>query len=108
MIRKVERADITECVRVIRESFRTVADEFGFTKENAPRFTAFAMTEEWLLWQMEGEHRLMFADVEDGIICASGNRGETAETCDGYGQGTALQSDQPGHCGRKHCIAAMV
>ena len=26
------------------------------------------MTEEWLLWQMEGEHRLMFADVEDGII----------------------------------------
>ena len=68
MIRKVERADIPECVRVIRDSFRTVADEFGFTKENAPRFTAFAMTEEWLLWQMEGEHRLMFADEEDGVI----------------------------------------
>ena len=68
MIRKVERADITECVRVIRDSFRTVADEFGFTKENASRFTAFAISEEWLLWQMEGEHRLMFADEENGII----------------------------------------
>ena len=68
MIRKVERADIPECVRVIRDSFRTVADEFGFTKENAPRFTAFAISEEWLLWQLEGEHRLMFADEENGVI----------------------------------------
>ncbi|MBR5959634.1 MAG: GNAT family N-acetyltransferase [Clostridia bacterium] len=68
MIRKVEQADIPECVRVIRESFRTVADEFGFTEENAPRFTAFATTEGWLLWQMEGEHRLMFADEENGVI----------------------------------------
>ena len=56
MIRKVERADLPACVRVIRDSFRTVADEFGFTEENAPRFTAFAISEDWLRWQMDGEH----------------------------------------------------
>ena len=54
---------------MIRDSFRTVADEFGLTEENAPRFTAFATTEERLLWHMDGEHRLMFLDEEDGVIC---------------------------------------
>ncbi len=69
MIRKAERADLPECVRVIRSSFQTVADEFGFTRENAPRFTAFATTEERLIWHLDGEHRLMYLDEEDGIIC---------------------------------------
>ncbi len=69
MIRKAERADLPECVKVIRNSFQTVADEFGFTEENAPRFTAFATTEERLVWQMDGEHRLMYLDEEDGRIC---------------------------------------
>ena len=69
MIRKVEKADLPECARVIRKSFQTVADEFGFTEENAPRFTAFAMTEERLLWHMDGEHRIMYLDEEDGMPC---------------------------------------
>ena len=68
MIRKAEREDLPACVRVIRESFRTVADEFGFTEKNAPRFTAFATTEERLAWQMDGEHRLMYLDEEDGAV----------------------------------------
>ena len=68
MIRKAERADLPACADVIRKSFRTVADEFGFTEENAPRFTAFATTEERLAWQMDGEHRLMYVDEEDGGI----------------------------------------
>ena len=69
MIRKAERADLPECVRVIRNSFQTVADEFGFTVENAPRFTAFATTEERLAWQMDSEHRLMYLDEEGGTVC---------------------------------------
>ncbi len=69
MIRKAERADLPECVMVIRNSFQTVADEFGFTEENAPRFTAFATTEDRLAWQMYIEHRLMYVDEEDGRIC---------------------------------------
>ena len=69
MIRKAERADLPECVKVIRNSFQTVADEFGFTEENASRFTAFATTEERLAWHMDGEHRLMYVDEEDSRIC---------------------------------------
>lgn len=45
MIREITRDDIPVCVGIIRKSFKTVADEFGFTIDNAPRFTAFATTE---------------------------------------------------------------
>lgn len=68
MIKSIDMADIPECVNVIRESFLTVADDFGFTEENAPRFTAFATTEERLIWQMENEHRPMFAYYDDEEI----------------------------------------
>lgn len=64
MIRKVERNDIDECVSVIRNSFRTVADMLGFTEENAPRFTAFATTAERLNAQLD-EGRPMFAYTDE-------------------------------------------
>ena len=69
MIREVRREELPECVRVIRKSHQTVADEFGFTVENAPRYVAFATDENRLRWHMDGEHRLMFLDEEDGQIC---------------------------------------
>lgn len=68
MIKEIRQSDIEQCVNVIRESFRTVAEEFGFTKENAPRFTAFAITAERLNWQMDSEHRPMYAYFEDDRI----------------------------------------
>ncbi len=67
MIVRVGRDDISECVSVIQKSFGTVAEEFGFTRENAPRFTAFAVTEERLNWQLD-EGRPMFAYKKDGCI----------------------------------------
>lgn len=68
MIQRIGKENIPECVRVIRESFLTVAEEFGFTPENAPRFTAFAVTEDRLYWQFDSEHRPMFAYFKDGKI----------------------------------------
>lgn len=65
MIKEIDKSEIAECVNVIRKSFQTVADEFGFTPENAPRFTAFATTEEWLGYQLEYEHRWMAAYFDD-------------------------------------------
>ena len=69
MIREVKRDDIPVCVDIIRKSFETVADEFGFTIDNAPRFTAFATTEDRLYWQMDNEPRLMFLYEQNGVIC---------------------------------------
>ena len=69
MIREVNREDIPECVRIIRRSHQTVADEFGFTVESAPRYVAFATDENRLTWHMDGEHRRMFLNEEDGRIC---------------------------------------
>ena len=68
MIREVTKNDIAECVNVIRESFLTVANEFGFTIENASRFTAFATTEDRLNWHLFGEHRPMFVFVDNDVI----------------------------------------
>lgn len=68
MICKIKRNEISDCVEVICRSFMTVADEFGFTVENAPRFTAFATTEDRLVYQLEQEQRLMFAYYDDGRI----------------------------------------
>ncbi len=69
MIREVNRDELSACADVIRKSFQTVADEFGFTRENAPRFTAFATNEERLVRHMDVEHRLMYLDEENGQIC---------------------------------------
>ena len=69
MIREAKLEDLPCCVNLIRSSFMTVADEFGFTEENAPRFTAFAISEERLYWQMDAEHRPMFVAEEDGVLC---------------------------------------
>ena len=60
MIREIREEEIKECVEVIQKSFQTVADEFGITRENAPRYTAFATNEERLAWQMNEEHRPMY------------------------------------------------
>ncbi|MCM1049492.1 MAG: GNAT family N-acetyltransferase [Clostridiales bacterium] len=68
IIKQIHEKDIAECVNVIKESFLTVADEFGFTVDNAPRFTAFATTEDRLLYQLKNEHRLMFAYYDDSKI----------------------------------------
>ena len=68
MIREVTKNDIAECVNIIKESFLTVANEFGFTIDNASRFTAFATTEERLNWHLFGEHRPMFVFVDNDVI----------------------------------------
>lgn len=68
MIHEVEKKDLEECVDVIRKSFKTVADEFGFTQENAPRFTAFSTTLERLSWHYEQEKRPMFVYRDDNRI----------------------------------------
>ena len=68
MIKQISKENIPECVSVIRESFLTVADEFGFTPENAPRFTAFSTNAERLCWQYDNENRPMFAYFNDEKI----------------------------------------
>ncbi len=67
-IRPMKEAEIPICVDLIRRSFQTVADEFGFTKENAPRFTAFATTVERLQWQYEQKRPMFVYESEEGKI----------------------------------------
>lgn len=64
MIRAIKRCEIEECVEVIRKSFLTVAQEYGFTEENASRFTAFSTTAQRLNWQYD-EGRPMYAYFDE-------------------------------------------
>ena len=41
MIYEVDKNELQECVYVIHQSFRTVAEQFGLTKENCPKHTSF-------------------------------------------------------------------
>ncbi len=63
-IKKIEEKDIALSVKLIKNSFSTVAKEFGITKDNAPSYVAFATTEEKLLKQYN-DGRLMFVCEDD-------------------------------------------
>lgn len=69
MIREMRREEIPSCVEIIRKSFQTVADEFGFTRENAPAFVAFAASDERLINQLDEQKRLMFVYEDNGVLC---------------------------------------
>ena len=68
MIRQINRNELAKCTKLIRDSFLTVANEFGFTVENASDFTAFAITEEKLVKQLEEEQRLMYGYYDNDNI----------------------------------------
>ena len=40
-VAKVTASELQECLEVIHQSFRTVAEEFGLTQENCPKHTSF-------------------------------------------------------------------
>ena len=68
MIREMEQCDTPACVDVIRTAFATVAEEFGITAQNAPRFTAFATDKMRIEWHFLHEKRPMFVYMMDGQI----------------------------------------
>ena len=68
IIRDMLAEEIPECVNVIRTAFKTVADEFGFTEENAPRFTAFAIDDKRIYYQFSEEHKPMYVYLKGDKI----------------------------------------
>ncbi len=69
MIKEIKENNLQDCVKVIKESFITVANEFNITPVNAPGFTAFSISEEKLKYQLNEEHRLMYGFFEkDSIV----------------------------------------
>ena len=68
MIKELSAKDIPECVNVIRKSFQTVADEFGFTVENAPAFVAFATDVNKVLYWMNEQNRPIYGYFIDGRL----------------------------------------
>lgn len=67
-IRPIKETDLSECTKLIKRSFLTIAEEFGFTAEKDPTFTAFYVTEEMLLHQFRDELRPIFGCETDGVI----------------------------------------
>ena len=132
MIREIRLEDVEQCVRVIRESFFTVAEEFGFTEENAPRFTAFATNDQRINWHLNGEHRPMFGYFENDQligyyslllqkeqqcelnnlcvlpVSSQKNRHRIIGRCLSESKEFELQNYQYRYCRRKYCFEKMV
>src|SRR5574344_137693 len=68
MIKKVERTDLSQGVNVIRDSFLTVAKEFGFTIENAPGFTAYSINLDKIESQFNEQRPMFIYVLENGEI----------------------------------------
>ncbi len=82
VIREVKREELAACARLIRESFLTVAEAFGFTPGNAPGFTAFAATEEGLLRHFADEkHRMYACEAQGAIVGYYSLRFEDPDRC---------------------------
>lgn len=82
-IRPMEYDEIDACVSLIRHSFLTVAQDFGFTAQNAPRFTAFATDAQRLQWQYaQGRPMFICCDTHSapiGYYSLCEKDGETVE-----------------------------
>jgi ribosomal protein S18 acetylase RimI-like enzyme len=66
-IRPAGAADAALVARIVRESFRTVAERFGLTAENCPRHPANC-TEDWISEALEGGVRC-FVLEDEGRPC---------------------------------------
>jgi len=66
MIRHIERDEIKVCVQIIRNSFKTQAQEFSITKENCPGNATFMKIEK--LYKQYEEGRPMFAYIDNANI----------------------------------------
>ena len=67
MIKQIEKKHIDECVDVIKNSFLTVAKEFNITKDNAPRYVAFATDNSKLSEQLENGTEIYAYFIDDNI-----------------------------------------
>ena len=82
MIREIEKEDFSECAEVIRDSFLTVAETFGFTVENAPGFVAFATNEAKLIQWKDEQHRLIYGYYKDEKLIGCYNLLVNGEECE--------------------------
>jgi diamine N-acetyltransferase len=66
MIRQLENSDLERCLRVIRESFATVARDFKITEQNCPDHTSFIKLEK--LQNQVNKGTMMFGYFYDDKI----------------------------------------
>ena len=67
-IAKVTVPELPECLEVIHQSFRTVAEEFGLTQENCPKHTSFIPL--YYLAHMKGDLKMNIHAVVEDRVCS--------------------------------------
>lgn len=67
MIRKLKAAELSLAAEVVRESFATVAKDFGLNEQNCPKFTGFFTTAERLRNHYK-LGRMMYGLFENGRL----------------------------------------
>lgn len=68
MIKEVERKHVEACATFIRYCFKTVADMYCLTEENAKNYVAFSLTKSRLEFELDNENRKIYAYYLDGKV----------------------------------------
>ena len=63
-VRLITAEEAEDCAALIRKSFLPIAEKWGLTKENAPRYTAFAITGETLRQRIADPRRPVYACLD--------------------------------------------
>ncbi len=80
-ISEVKASDLLRCLDVIRQSFKTVADDFGLTYENCPGHTSF-ITPDVLDAQMNRGWHMYALYAEEDIIGYMSVSKESDDSCE--------------------------
>lgn len=66
MIREITKNELPDCLEVIHKSFATVAEDFGFTRENCPTHTSFMELEK--LKKEYDSGSMIFGYFQNGLL----------------------------------------
>ena len=88
-VRLITAEEAEDCAALIRRSFLPIAEKWGLTKENAPRYTAFAITGETLRQRIADPRRPVYACLDGqgrmagcyGLTDLGGGAGEMNHLC---------------------------
>ena len=97
-IREVDESEFEKCAEVIRQSFATVVDDFGITRDNCPRHTSF-LTVDWLIFDRNAGKLLYGLFINNnpaGFVCLTKKDDNTYE----LGKLAVLPSYRHNGCGR--------
>ena len=87
MIREIKKEELSDCLDLIHKAFKTVADQFGFTKENCPGHNSFMPMEKLEnFWNWGFKMYGLFEEDAGGMHFVNGGKNAVSKRSGHVGQ----------------------